>query len=369
MRICYARTGNSVEVYSSPPGEGEKEPRQCPIFSLNFSPKKSPRACSARRPTICGSSSPNALVERGPDLRGRQAFATPRRLALAGARPAGAPARCARGEKGPARRRAGGRDPGLSQERRPSSIGEAKIQKDKKGEFYVAVIESRAAPTIDVLAEILPECHQELPLAEIHALGRGLERPGELRWVRPLHSIVATFGPETEEPDIVPFAVDGIAAGDVTRGHRFLAPAPFAVRRFEDYMHGAGKAPRSCSTPERRRDIILTDAKNLAFAQGLELVEDEGLLDEVAGLVEWPVVLMGAFDESFLAIPPEVIRATIRVNQKCFVLRDAATPSWPTASSSSPTSRRATAARRSSPATSASSARGCPTPSSSTRPI
>ena len=141
--------------------------------------------------------------------------------------------------------------------------------------------------------------------------------------MRPLHSIVATFGPETEEPDIVPFAIDGIAAGNETRGHRFLAPAPFTVRRLADYLQKLDKA-KVVADAERRRDIILTEAKQLAFAQGLELVEDEGLLTEVAGLVEWPVVLMGSFDQSFLHIPEEVIRATIRNNQKCFVLRDAA---------------------------------------------
>jgi len=151
--------------------------------------------------------------------------------------------------------------------------------------------------------------------------GERSAQPGALGWVRPLHSIVATFGPETEDPDIVAFAIDGIAAGDETRGHRFMAPQPFKVRRLEDYAAKLEKA-KVVLDPERRRQIILADAKNLAFAQGYELVEDAGLLVEVAGLVEWPVVLMGSFDEAFLAIPPEVIRTTIRNNQKCFVLRD-----------------------------------------------
>ncbi len=151
--------------------------------------------------------------------------------------------------------------------------------------------------------------------------GAASERGDSLRWVRPLHSIVATFGPETESPDIVRFEVDGIASGNVTHGHRFLAPQPIRVKRFEDYALSLERA-KVVIDPARRRDIILHDAKDLAFAQGLELVEDAGLLEEVAGLVEWPVTLMGAFDESFLSIPPEVIRATIRVNQKCFVLRN-----------------------------------------------
>ena len=142
-----------------------------------------------------------------------------------------------------------------------------------------------------------------------------------MRWVRPLHSIVCTFGPETEDPEIVRFEVDGIATGDVTHGHRFLAPGAIRVKRFDDYAPALERAKVVLDT-DRRKDIILHDAKDLAFAQGLELIEDEGLLEEVAGLVEWPVVLMGSFDEAFLDIPPEVIRTTIRANQKCFVLRD-----------------------------------------------
>ena len=142
-----------------------------------------------------------------------------------------------------------------------------------------------------------------------------------MRWVRPLHSIVCTFGPETEDPEIVRFEVDGTATGDVTQGHRFLAPGEIRVKRFDDYAPALERAKVVIDT-DRRKDMILHDAKDLAFAQGLELIEDEGLLEEVAGLVEWPVVLMGSFDEAFLDIPPEVIRTTIRANQKCFVLRD-----------------------------------------------
>ena len=121
--------------------------------------------------------------------------------------------------------------------------------------------------------------------------------PGSLEWVRPLHSIVATFGPETEEPEIVRVATSTASRrGNTTYGHRFMAPGPIKVRHFDDYVAKLEKA-KVVLDPARRREIILNDAKNLAFAQGLELVEDEGLLNEVAGLVEWPVVLMGTFDE------------------------------------------------------------------------
>ncbi len=155
--------------------------------------------------------------------------------------------------------------------------------------------------------------------------GAASREPGSLRWVRPLHSIVASFGPETETPEVVPFTIDGVEVGLTTRGHRFLAPQAIEVRRFADYLPALERAFVVLDA-DRRKDIILHDARDLAFARGLDLVEDEGLLEEVAGLVEWPVTLMGAFDERFLKIPPEVIRATIRANQKCFVLRSTPGP-------------------------------------------
>ena len=195
-----------------------------------------------------------------------------------------------------------------------TSISEAKVQPDKKGDFYVALIEKPGRAAIDVIGEILPDVIKSFPWPKSMRWGVQSKQPGALTWVRPLHSIVATFGP---------FSVGGITAGNETRGHRFLAPVPFTVRRLDDYMAKLDKA-KVVLDAERRKDIIRTEAKQLAFAQGLELIEDEGLLNEVAGLVEWPVVLMGSFDEAFLRIPEEVIRATIRNNQKCFVLRDTA---------------------------------------------
>jgi glycyl-tRNA synthetase beta chain len=260
------------------------------------------------------------LVDTGLVYEAARAFVTPRRLALV---IEGVPARqpdLKEEKKGP---RVGAPDraiEGFLKSAGLSSIDEAKIQKDpKRGDFYVALIDRPGRAAIEVIAEILPGVVRAFPWPKSMRWGSG-----SLAWVRPLHSIVATFGPQTEEPDVVPFAVDGIAAGNVTRGHRFMAPAPFPVRRFEDYRDKLEKA-KVVLDPARRAEIILADAKNLAFAQGYELVEDAGLLAEVAGLVEWPVVLMGAFEREFLALPPEVVRATIRNNQKCFVLRDAST--------------------------------------------
>jgi glycyl-tRNA synthetase beta chain len=261
------------------------------------------------------------LVAEGLVYEGAKAFATPRRLALT---VHGIPAR----------------QPDLKQERRGPKIGapdaavqgflkaaglksldEAKIQRDPKGDFYIALIEKPGRATLDVLAEILPVIVRTFPWPKSMRWGERSARPGALSWVRPLHSIVATFGLETEEPDVVRFGVDGIEAGQTTWGHRFMAPAAISVRRFEDYEAKLAAA-KVVLDANRRKEIILADAKQLAFAQGFDLVEDQTLLDEVAGLVEWPVALMGSFDAEFLSIPDEVIRATIRNNQKCFVVSD-----------------------------------------------
>jgi glycyl-tRNA synthetase beta chain len=262
------------------------------------------------------------LVAEGLVYEGAKAFATPRRLALT---VHGIPSRqpdLKEERRGP---RVGGPEPaiqGFLKATGLSSINEAKIQSDKKGDFYIALIEKPGRPAIDVLADILPVIIRTFPWPKSMRWGARSEKPGSLSWVRPLHAITATFGLETEQPDVVKFSIDGIETGQTTFGHRFMAPSAISVRRFEDY-DAKLLAAKVVLDPERRKDAILTDAKQLAFAQGFELVEDQNLLDEVAGLVEWPVVLMGSFDADFLTIPGEVIRATIRNNQKCFVVSDA----------------------------------------------
>jgi glycyl-tRNA synthetase beta chain len=262
------------------------------------------------------------LVAEGLVYEGAKAFATPRRLALT---VHGIPVRQSdlkEERRGP---RVGGADAaiqGFLKATGLARIEDAKIQTDpKKGDFYIALIEKPGRATIDVLAEILPVIIRTFPWPKSMRWGERSARSGSLSWVRPLHSIIATFGLETEEPDVVKFSVDGIEAGQTTFGHRFMAPAAISVRRFEDY-EAKLKATKVVLDPQARKDIILADAKELAFAQGFELVEDQVLADEVAGLVEWPVALMGSFDTEFLSIPGEVIRATIRNNQKCFVVSD-----------------------------------------------
>jgi glycyl-tRNA synthetase beta chain len=262
------------------------------------------------------------LVAEGLVYEGAKAFATPRRLTLT---VHGIPARQSdlkEERKGP---RVGGPEAavaGFLKATGLASLDEAKIQRDpKKGDFYAALIEKPGRATLDVLADMLPVVVRTFPWPKSMRWGERSARPGALQWVRPLHAIIATFGIETEEPDIVKFSSDGIEAGQTTFGHRFMAPAAILVRRFDDYESKL-KAAKVVLDPQARKDIILTDAKQLTFAQGFDLVEDQVLFDEVSGLVEWPVVLMGSFDKEFLSIPGEVIRATIRNNQKCFVVSD-----------------------------------------------
>ncbi len=266
----------------------------------------------------------SALVERNILYEGAQSFATPRRLAL---HIAGLPA--AQGDtheerKGP---RVGAPEAaiaGFLKSAGLADIKDAQVESDpKKGAFYVAHIHRPGRATVAVLAEILPAILRRFPWPKSMRWGAASIRPDALRWVRPLRSILCTFASPSEAPEIVTFDLDGLTSGDLTYGHRFMAPAAMIVKRFEDYVASLGKA-KVVLDADRRKHIILADARALALAQGLELIEDDALLEEVAGLVEWPVALLGAFEKEFLEIPPEVIRATIRANQKCFVLRDSA---------------------------------------------
>lgn len=262
----------------------------------------------------------NALVENGLVYESAGAFATPRRLALTvtGLPPASPDTKEER--KGPKTDAPQQAIDGFLRGAGLSSIDQAKVQSDpKKGDFYVAVIEKKGAPAVDILKDILPAAVKSFPWGKPMRWGSG-----RTEWVRPLRAVTATFGAEGEDPEIVPFAIEEVASSNVTFGHRFMAPDAIKVRRFDDYVQALEKA-KVVLDIDRRKDIIRSDAEQLAFAQGLELIADEGLLEEVAGLVEWPVVMMGSFDAAFLTVPEEAIIATIRANQKCFCLRDAAT--------------------------------------------
>jgi glycyl-tRNA synthetase beta chain len=192
------------------------------------------------------------LVAAGLVYEGAKAFATPRRLALA---VQGVPARAPdvrEEKKGPRVGAPEGAIKGFLKAAGLASIDQAKVVNDKKGDFYVAVIEKAGRPALDVLAENVPAVTASFPWPKAMRWGARSEKPGALAWVRPLHAIVATFGPETADPDIVPFAVDGIAAGDTTRGHRFLAPGPFRCAA-STTTWPSSKRPRSCSTASAAR--------------------------------------------------------------------------------------------------------------------
>ncbi len=257
------------------------------------------------------------LVDAGLTYDSAAAFATPRRLTLTVHGLTTRSPDIREEKKGPRTDAPAGAIQGFLRGAGLDDIAKARVVSDpKKGDFYVADLVKPGRAAEGIIAELIPQVIRSFPWPKSQRWGSGT-----LRWVRPLHSIVCTFGPETEEPVVVDFEVDGIRSGNVTYGHRFLAPEAITVRRFSDYVAKLEKA-KVVLDPARRRDIILHDARDLALAAGLELVEDDGLLAEVAGLVEWPVVLMGSFDPAFLDVPDEVIRATIRANQKCFVLRD-----------------------------------------------
>ncbi|MGO7906404.1 glycine--tRNA ligase subunit beta [Rhizobium leguminosarum] len=263
----------------------------------------------------------DALVEAGLSYEGAREYWTPRRLALDihGLTARSADVREER--KGPRTDANEKAIEGFLRGAGLSSISEAQVVSDpKKGDFYVAVISKPGRATEEIVSDVMPGIIRDFPWPKSMRWGKASSKPGALRWVRPLQSIVCTFGPEHEETTVIPFEIDGMTASNITYGHRFHAPEAITVRRFDDYAANLEKA-KVILDAERRKDIILHDARDIAFANGLELVEDEGLLEEVSGLVEWPQVLMGSFEEDYLSIPSEIIRLTIKTNQKCFVTR------------------------------------------------
>ena len=255
----------------------------------------------------------NALVEAGLTYEGAQAHATPRRLVLS---VEGLDAKA----KGVTEERKGPRvdAPQAAIDGFLKSTGlrleDLKQQDDKKGKFYLASISKPGREATTIIAEVVPAITRSFPWPKSMRWGAG-----SLRWVRPLQSILCTF-----DGEVVPFEIEGLQSGNATRGHRFMAPKKITARRFDDYvtkLHDANVVVDASA----RAETIRAEARNLAFAQGLELIEDEGLIRETAGLAEWPVVLMGAFDEKFLDLPPEVITTSLKNHQKCFALKDVKT--------------------------------------------
>ena len=192
-----------------------------------------------------------------------------------------------------------------------SSLDQCEQREDKKGAYWVAVIDKQGRDTAELIAGFVPEIIAKFSWPKSMRWG-----DGELRWVRPIHSVLCAF-----DGEVVNFKIDGVASGDKTQGHRFMAPDDIQTRAYDDYAMRL-RAAKVILETEERKEIIARDAATLCQAQGLELVEDQGLLNEVCGLAEWPVAMMGTFDEKFLALPDEVLTASMRGHQKYFSVRD-----------------------------------------------
>ena len=256
------------------------------------------------------------LLQAGFMPEGVKGFATPRRLCVvATGLPARQPDRREE-KKGP---RVGAPEKaveGFLRSAGLSSLDDCEQREDKKGAYYVAVIDRKGRETADLVAAFVPEIVRGFSWPKSMRWGPSSSDDGGLRWVRPLHRILCAF-----DGEIVRFDVGGIASGDRTEGHRFMAPGEIRARGFNDYVERL-RAAKVVLDTEERKEIIAEDAATLARAQGLELVEDPGLLNEVAGLAEWPVAMMGTFDEKFLSVPDEALTAAMRGHQKYFSVRD-----------------------------------------------
>ncbi|TRD15502.1 glycine--tRNA ligase subunit beta [Palleronia caenipelagi] len=256
----------------------------------------------------------DGMVEAGLTYAHAGSFATPRRLTLAVEGLAERSPDTREERRGP---KVGAPDKAIDGFVRGAGVAreDLEIRDDKKGQVYFAVIARPGRPAAEIVAEVLEQTIRSFPWPKSMRWGAG-----SLRWVRPLHRILCILtGPDGHE--VVPLDVDGIVAGDVTEGHRFMSPGEIRVSSFDDY---AAKLKRAhvMLDPEERAETIRADAQNMAFAAGLELVEDAALLREVAGLVEWPVTLMGEIGAEFLDLPPEVLQTSMREHQKFFSLRD-----------------------------------------------
>ncbi|MEQ9242309.1 glycine--tRNA ligase subunit beta [Roseovarius indicus] len=257
----------------------------------------------------------DGLVEAGLTYGGAAAFSTPRRLALAlEGLPAESPT-VVEERKGP---RVDAPEKALEGFLRGAGVSkdELEIRDEKKGQVYFAKITKPGRPAEAIVAEVLEGVIRNFPWPKAMRWGAG-----SLRWVRPLHSILCVLTDEAGEASVVDLEIDGIRAGNTTQGHRFMGQGRFAVTGFEDYAAKL-KRDKVLLDPEERANHIWQEATNLAFAGGFEVVEDKGLLAEVAGLVEWPVALMGEIGEEFLGLPPEVLQTSMKEHQKFFSVKN-----------------------------------------------
>ena len=282
------------------------------IFSEEIPARMQKRAAADLKKLVT-----DGMVEAGITYESAAAFATPRRLCLSVVGVLEESPTLREERKGP---RVDAPEQAIAGFLRGAGLtkDDLTVKDDKKGQFYVAVIEKPGRMAGDVIAEVVETTIRKFPWPKSMRWGNGT-----LRWVRPMHSILSILR-KKEEVEIVPLNIDGIVSGDTTEGHRFMGSGRFAVTSFEDY-EAKLKAAGVILNAEDRAETIWADAVNLAFAQGLEVVEDAGLLSEVAGLVEWPVVLIGDIAEDFMELPPEVLQTSMREHQKFFSVRNAKT--------------------------------------------
>ena len=280
------------------------------LFSEEIPARMQTRAAEDLRKLVT-----EGLVEGGLSYAHARAFSTPRRLVLAIEGLSAESPTLREDRKGP---KVGAPQQALDGFLRSTGLTmeQLHVHEDKKGAFYVAHFQKPGRPAAAILAEVLEKTIRTFPWPKSMRWGSG-----SLRWVRPLHSIIALMVTEAGA-EVVPLDIDGITAGNTTRGHRFMAPGSFTVSSFEDYAAKLKRAFVVLDAAERA-DMIEHEVKNRAFALGLEPIEDKGLLAEVAGLVEWPVVLVGEIGAQFLDLPPEVLQTSMREHQKFFSLKDA----------------------------------------------
>ena len=259
----------------------------------------------------------DGMVEAGLTYASAAAFSTPRRLTLTVEGMLDASPTTVEERKGP---KADAPEKAIEGFLRGAGLTRDDLEEREtpKGNIFFAKITKEGRPAADIVAEVLERTIRNFPWPKSMRWGNGA-----LKWVRPLHSILCITSSE-EGATVVPLEVDGIISGNTTRGHRFLSPDNITVNNFDDYTSKLKLASVVLDAQERA-DAIWNDATNQAFATGFEVVEDAGLLTEVAGLVEWPVVLMGEIGEDFLGLPAEVLQTSMREHQKFFSVRNAKT--------------------------------------------
>jgi glycyl-tRNA synthetase beta chain len=279
------------------------------LFSEEIPARMQPRAREDLRRLVT-----DGLVEAGLTYAHAAAFSTPRRLTLALEGLSAQSPTLREERKGP---KADAPPAAIEGFLRATGLTRDQLETrdDKKGATLFAILEKPGRPAPEIVAEVLDRTIRTFPWPKSMRWGAGT-----LRWVRPLHSILCILT-DDHGATPVPLTLDGIAAGATTRGHRFMAPAAVPVSAFDDYVAKL-KAAKVILDPAEREAAIWHDATTQAFAQGLEVVEDRALLTEVAGLVEWPVVLMGSIGEAFLGLPPEVLQTSMKEHQKFFSVRN-----------------------------------------------